>query len=69
MYYTDSREKQQSGYRPGRGRIDQIFILRQVPKMLQTQLRPTITAFPDVKGVFDSVNRTAMHNAPHRKEL
>ena len=63
---TPSREQtireQQGGFRPGRGRVDQIFTLRQYMEHRHTYHRATIYVFLDLKAAFDSVDRLEIFN-------
>ncbi|CAH8653059.1 unnamed protein product, partial [Heterobilharzia americana] len=59
-----AREQQarenQTGFRPGRGCIDQIFTLRQALEHRHAYRRPTIAVFLDLKAAFDSVDREVL---------
>ncbi|CAM0512289.1 unnamed protein product [Fasciola hepatica] len=70
---TPARERnvreQQAGFRPGRGCIDQIFTLRRLLEKRHTHRRPTIMLFLDLKGAFDSVDRTSLFSTLHRKGM
>lgn len=50
----------QTGSRPGRGCTDQIFALTQILEHRQIFHRPTISVFPDLKAVLDSVDRAVL---------
>lgn len=50
----------QSGFRPGRGCTDQIFILRRVLEHRWSFQQPTVACFIDFKAAFDSVKREAL---------
>ena len=63
---TNIRE-QQAGVRPGRGCIDQIFKLYQVLEQRHVYQRPTFSLFLDLKGAFDSVDRTTLFSVLERK--
>jgi hypothetical protein len=56
-----SLRENQSGFRPGRSTIDQIYTLRQVLETRREFRRPTIIAFIDFKAAFDSVDRKRMY--------
>ena len=52
--------KNQAGFRPGRGCIDQIFTLRQVLELRNEFQQPTIIAFLDFTAAFDSLHRDSL---------
>ena len=61
---TPAREnqicEQQAEFRPGRGCIDHIFILRQNLEHRSIFCSPTMAVFLDLKAAFDSVNRKTL---------
>lgn len=59
---------QQAGFLPGRGWIDQTVAFRQLLEMRHT-CRSSVVIFLLLKGVFDSVDQTALFGALHRKSL
>jgi hypothetical protein len=55
--------EQQSAFRPGRGCVDHLFVLRQIIETRAVEFNePTICVFLDLKGAFDSVDRPALLN-------
>ena len=52
--------EEQAGFRPGRGCIDHIFTLRQVLEHRYTFSQSTVVVFLDIKGAFDSVDRSTL---------
>ena len=58
---------QPTGFRSGRGCIDQIFTFCQVLEQRHIYERPTISIFLDLKGAFDSVDQTTLFNVLERK--
>lgn len=59
LYESTCRE-QQSGFRRGRGCIDQIFTLRRVLERRLRHGKPTVACFIDFAAAFDSVHRDSM---------
>ncbi|KAK6761799.1 hypothetical protein RB195_022764 [Necator americanus] len=54
---------EQTGFRPGRSTIDQVFIVRRVIEILQRYSKPMQSAFLDFEGAFDSPHRARLLNA------
>ena len=50
----------QGGFRPGRGCIDQIFVLRRVLEHRSQYQQPTLACFVDFRAAFDSVDRQSL---------
>lgn len=51
----------QSGFRPGRSTVDQIFGLRRILELRWEYREPVIISFIDFKAAFDSVDHEAMY--------
>jgi hypothetical protein len=49
--------EEQAGFRTGRGTTDHIHTLRQILQHRQSFARPTLIAFLDIRGAFDSASR------------
>lgn len=45
----------QAGFQPGRGCIEQIFVMQQILEPKQTIYVPTVPVFIDLKAAFDSL--------------
>ena len=58
-YESHARENQ-CGFRPGRGCIDQIFVLRQILERRHEFRQPTVACFVDFAAAFDSVDRNVL---------
>ena len=54
-----SRE-QQAGFRSGRGTTDHVFTLRQIQQLRASFNQPTVYAYLDLKGAFDSIDRARL---------
>ena len=69
--FTPAKEnhirEQWAGFRPGRGYIDHIFLLRQHLEHRNTFHRSTILMFFNLKAVFDSVNREVLFHCMSAK--
>ena len=52
--------EQQAGFRRGRSCIDHIFVVRQVLELRKAYRVPTLACFLDIKGAFDSVDRSRL---------
>jgi len=56
----------QCGFRPGRGTVDAIFVMRQLMSMCKAaQGAPLFSAFIDLTKAYDSVNRQALWRVLH----
>ena len=55
--------EQQTGFRRGRGCTDNLFVIRQVLETRAEFHEPSMAAFLDLRGAFDSVDRERMFNA------
>ena len=57
----DSRaQSNQGGFRPGRGFVDQIFILRRILEYRFKYQQPVVACFIDFRAAFDSIDRNAL---------
>ena len=50
----------QEGFRPGRGRVDQTFILRRMIEHRFKYQKPTVSCFINFRAEFDSIDRNAL---------
>ncbi|VDN59697.1 unnamed protein product [Dracunculus medinensis] len=71
MEIQDSRMRpNQAGFRPRRGRADQIFTSRRVLEHRFRYLQPTVTCFIDFAAAFDSIDGAALwsHSVNNNQE-
>jgi hypothetical protein len=52
--------EEQAGFRSNRGCVDHIFTLRQILEHRHVYRRPTCVVFLDIRGAFDSVDRSTL---------
>ncbi|KAK6765531.1 hypothetical protein RB195_025439 [Necator americanus] len=59
----ETTRNEQTGFRPGRSTIDQVFIVRRVIEIWQRYSKPVQLAFLDFEAAFDSPHRGRLLNA------